>query len=259
MDTLLQTAISAAHTGGAILREQLGRPTRKRDKGDRDFVTEVDLAVQKAITNHIRAQFPEHGFWTEEDDASLPRHHGTTTWVIDPIDGTSNFMRTIPLHCVSVGVLQDGEPVVGVIYEPQRNELFYAASGRGAWRNDERIHTGNNAELGLAMIGLEWSRSRANREATMASFVKLLPHVYSVRSLGSAALALAYVACGRLDMYFNVGLHAWDVVAGAVLLQEAGAAWALPGRANNTIPPGRFPILATNAALHKELLGYFDV
>lgn len=228
LSALLQTAQDAATRAGSLARESWHRPRRVSRKGYRDLVTDTDLASQELISGIIRERFPTHGFLTEENDPTLPAGR-EVTWIIDPVDGTSNFSRGIPNYCISVAAAltpghSPGSVLVGVIYDPERDELFSAAEGRGSYLNGREISVSPTTELGDAVVGVDWSRSRPLRQATLEAIASFAHHVHTLRAIGSAALALAWVAAGRLDLYLNRSLMPWDVASADLLIREAGGA-----------------------------------
>jgi myo-inositol-1(or 4)-monophosphatase len=230
---LKETAELAASAAGELLRQDWHEPRQIRTKGFRDLVTDSDIAVQKTITDIIQARFPEHGFLTEEIDNTLPTD-GDIVWIVDPIDGTSNFSRYIPDVCVSIAAALSTrpvsvtnarlEPVVGVIHDPIRRESFSGAVGQGAWLNGSLLTVSKTTDLAHAILAFDWSRQPEKRQKLMKVLGMISEQVHTVRAFGSAALGLAYVAAGRLDLYFNLGVGAWDVSAALVLIREAGGA-----------------------------------
>lgn len=234
-EELLATAVEAVTVSGELLRQSWNGPRQISHKGHHDWVTQADIASQRAITSLIRKRFPTHGFLTEEDDASLPTE-GPVLWIVDPVDGTSNYSRKIPNFSISVaaasivgeGITADAErgaqyrPVVGVICDPLRNEIFSAAVGHGATLNGEPLHVSATASLGQAILAVDWSRQDQKRQLLLSALGDLVTRFHTVRAMGSAALALAWVGAGRLDIYYNLGVGSWDVAAGQVIIAEAG-------------------------------------
>lgn len=254
MDTiaLLETAEQAARGGGQLLLAKLTQPHQVSRKGLRDWVTEVDIAAQQWMTNFIRQRFPEHGFLTEERDEDLPAG-ANLTWIIDPIDGTSNYSRQQPIFCISIGVAIGPEIVAGVIFDPLRQELFAAAAGRGATLNGRPIQVSPVQEPQEAIISLDWSRQPVARQQTLEMVQAILHTVHTVRGLGSAALALAWLAGGRLDGYFHLTAQAWDLAAGTLLVTEAGGRVSdISGRDWSWLAPQN-GYLASNGHLHSAL------
>lgn len=218
---LLSVAQDAASQAGEILRAEWRDPQRLPDKGFRDWVTETDYRAQRQITRVIGKQFPGHGFLTEEADDTLSST-GPVVWVVDPVDGTSNFSRQQPNFCISLAAVADGAVQVGVIYDPIRQEMFSAAAGRETTLDGQPLQASTVSELANAVIGLDWAHEQRKRQHSLDALAAVAHQVHTIRALGSAALALAWVAAGRLDAYFNVGLKPWDVAAAALLIRQAG-------------------------------------
>jgi myo-inositol-1(or 4)-monophosphatase len=223
MHPMLTIAVKAARRAGAIInRAALDAGsleiTRKRHN---DFVTEVDHAAESAIIEIIRRAYPDHSILAEESGASLAEQE--FTWIIDPLDGTTNFIHGYPQYSVSVAVRQRDTLAHGVIYDPARNELFVASRGRGAFLNDRRIRVTRRAKLDDALIGTGFPfRDMSGLDEYMRMFRAVITRVAGIRRAGSAALDLAYVAAGRFDGFWEIGLSPWDMAAGALLIQEAG-------------------------------------
>ncbi len=224
---LLETARDTAVSTGSLIRQKWNQPREIKSKGFRDVVTDTDMAAQKLITDAIRAQFPAHGFLTEEDDDDLPTD-GPVIWVIDPVDGTTNFSREVPTFCVSIAAVSNtGRVLAGAVYDPMRQELFSAARGQGAWLSDQ---SGQRRPLAVSLVdefsealwALDWSRQQALRQSALAILNVLAPQVNDVRAIGAAALALSWLAAGRIDGYINFQLCPWDLAAASLLIHEAG-------------------------------------
>lgn len=251
--TLLATARAAASAAGRMLREKWLEPRELTQKGFRDWVTDADFAAQKAITDLIQARHPDHGFLTEEDNPELPTT-GPAVWIIDPVDGTSNYSRQQPNFCVSIAAAVDGHLQAGVVYDPLRDEMFSATPGRGATRNGHPIHVSPVDNLAQAIIALDWSHRPDDRQAILDTQNALAHHVRTMRAIGSAALALAWVAAGRCDAYFNRHLQPWDVAAGALLIEEAsGTITGWQGQPW-TYRPDAVAAITSNGHIHQQLL-----
>lgn len=254
---LLEVGVKTAVAAGRLVREKWQQPRELRSKGFRDIVTDADIAAQKVITDGILGRFPDHGFITEEDDSTLPAT-GPIRWVIDPIDGTTNYSRQVPEFSVSIAaVAENQEVLVGVIYDPMRGELFHGVRGQGAWLNEQRIFASQVATLADGLVAFDWSREAGRRQAVLSRLAQISPQVFTLRSIGTAALAQAWIAAGRLDGYFNFSLSAWDVAAGTLLIDEAGGLVS-----DNEGRPLRWwdtsnGILATNGRIHNALLSQF--
>ena len=225
MHPMLNTAVKAARKAGAIInRASLDIDlVRVSVKGRSDFVTEVDKAAEEAIINTLRSAYPEHGILAEESGASDPDGKDEYRWIIDPLDGTTNFIHGFPQYAVSIGLQHRGQLSQAVVYDPTNNELFTASKGRGAFLNDRRIRVSRRTQLGESLIGTGFPfRSLEHLDEYLRMFKRVTEETAGVRRAGSAALDLAYVAAGRLDGFWERGLSAWDMAAGALLIVEAG-------------------------------------
>jgi len=223
MHPILNIAVRAARRAGSIInRAALDsgglRVTSKRAK---DFVTQVDHAAEEAIIDIVRKAYPEHGFLAEESGAA--KVDAEVVWIIDPLDGTTNFIHGFPQYCVSIGVQSRGAMAHAVVYDPGRNELFTASKGRGAFLNDRRIRVTALARFADALVGTGFPFKEVTRlELYTRQLQTMMKTCAGVRRAGAAALDLAYVACGRLDAFWELGLSPWDMAAGALLVREAG-------------------------------------
>jgi len=257
----LSVAEDAALAAGKLARDKFGQPLQVSNKGFRDYVTDVDLAAQNKIVSIIQTAFPDHGFLTEEEDSSLPVD-GPVIWIIDPIDGTTNYSRNIPVFCVSIAAVLNRPPLVeekvlaGVIYDPMRDELFSAARGGESNLNGRPIHASEIDSLDLALVTLDWDRSNHLRQAALDTIGRLVNDVNGLRSLSSAALALAWVAAGRLDGYINFKLMPWDVAAVSLIIAQAGGRLSDLKERPLSFTEENTACLASNGRLHEVLLDY---
>ncbi|WP_413171812.1 inositol monophosphatase family protein [Anabaena azotica] len=253
LQIFLDIATEAALAAGVILQDYLGKVedaiTEKGRPGD--LVTAADKASEKVILEILQRHFPQHSILAEES-GKLGDQTNEYLWAIDPLDGTTNYAHQYPCFAVSIGLLIQGIPKVGVIYEPFHNELFRAAAGLGATRNRRPIKVSRNAELSRSLLttGFAYDR-RETTDNNYAEFCHLTHLTQGVRRGGSASLDLAYVACGRVDGYWERGIAPWDVAAGIILVQEAGGLVTAYDGTTLNIESGR--ILATNAYIHNEL------
>jgi len=214
------TAMAAAMAGGrAALRIRLS-PLTRTIKAPRDIVTGGDLAAQEAILTEIRGAFPSHGILSEE--ASAENGRPPFCWVVDPIDGTTNYYRGLPFYSISVALACEDELLVGAVYDPSRNEMFSGLHGGGAFLNGEAIHAAETEALGDCVFSLGLPYDVGDTCRMLDAGRQVIPLCACNRTLGSAALALSYIACGRLDAYLHPYLHPWDAAAGALILREAG-------------------------------------
>lgn len=216
----LAAAESAARAGGAVLQEWAGKFTVS-EKGPADLVTEADVASQTAIHQVLSARFPGHGFLGEEGLKS-GGDDGQFRWIIDPLDGTSNYVHRFPYYAVSIGLEHRGTLEVGVIYDPTRDELFAAQRGRGASVNGTPLKVSRFARLNQAMVIASFPPGVTADSLPIRRFLTVLPHAQTIHRSGSSALNLAYVAAGRLDGYWSTSLKPWDMAAGALIVAEAG-------------------------------------
>jgi myo-inositol-1(or 4)-monophosphatase len=222
---MLNTAVKAARKAGAIInRASLDLDlVHVSTKGRSDFVTEVDRAAEEAIIDTLRTAYPQHAVLAEESGPSHPDAGAEYTWIIDPLDGTTNFIHGFPQYAISIALQHKGLLTQAVVYDPNRNELFTASKGRGAFLNDRRIRVSRRTQLRECLIGTGFPfRSLEHIEPYLRIFRRVTEETAGIRRPGAAALDLAYVACGRLDAFWEFGLSPWDMAAGALLIQEAG-------------------------------------
>jgi myo-inositol-1(or 4)-monophosphatase len=227
-----------------------------REKGPADLVTEADLAAQQVIQDKLLSAFPRHGFLGEED-ADIPSRENDLRWIVDPIDGTTNYVHAAPGYCVSIALVQAGEPIVGVVFDPVAQQCFTAARGEGAFLNGRRLQVSSVRRASDALVAGSFSArvDRSSRE--LAEFVEMVTATQSVRRMGSAALNLCSVAAGWFDGYWSSSTKAWDVAAGWLLVTEAGGLVThldgSPRRFDGPRHHAHF-LAAANAELHAELL-----
>lgn len=245
--------MEAAIAAGAIQRKYFRSEFSIKKKGTIDLVTEADVAVERDIRDRLARYFPSHVVLGEEEAQSAPTESSGFRWIVDPIDGTTNFAHGLALFCVSIALEIEGRVDVGVIYDPMADELFTAERGEGARLNGKRIHVTSQASLidALMVTGFPYTASEARREQ-LAAFAEFLAGSQAVRRLGSAALDLASVAAGRFEGFWEQGLHPWDVAAGALLVEEAGGMLSdFSGAAFDVF--GK-EIVATNGAIHPTVV-----
>ena len=216
----LQVAQAVALMAGAMLGERFHGLKRVSFKGRRDIVTDVDKEVEAAIFAELRQEFPDMALLGEESGGV--RADSGYVWIVDPLDGTRNYASGIPFFSVVVGLALDGEPLVGVNYDPMRQEMFHAAMGRGAFLNDAPVHVSGKARVEDCILGTDLSYSDEGALNSMKVILAAWPGMQAARIMGSAALGLSYAAAGRTDLYFHHQLEPWDQVAGLLLVEEAG-------------------------------------
>ena len=222
MSDPLAVCESAARAGGRVLQDWIGR-FAVASKGPRDYVTEADVAAQTEVRRIVLEAFPDHGFVGEE---SIPG--GPTVakdghrWIVDPLDGTTNYVRGIPAYCTSVALARGNEILVGAIYDPARDECFTARAGGGAWLNGTPIEAAGTVDLHEAVVAVSFPAQVDQSSPAVRDFLAVLPEALAIRRSGSTAINLAYIACGRFDGFWVRRIHSWDVAAGLLLVAEAG-------------------------------------
>jgi len=223
MHPMLNIAVKAARRAGSIInRAALEGGFEVRAKNRNDYVTQVDRAAEQAIVDVLRRAYPDHAVLAEESGASAGAR-ADYRWIIDPLDGTTNFIHGFPQYCVSIALEHKGVLSQAVVYDPAKNELFTASRGRGAFLDDRRIRVSKCAQLRDALVGTGFPFKELGQiERYLRQLSTLMRESSGVRRAGAAALDLAYVAAGRLDAFWEMGLSPWDMAAGALLIQEAG-------------------------------------
>jgi myo-inositol-1(or 4)-monophosphatase len=226
MHPMLNTAVKAARRGAAIINRasfDLDR-VKVTEKNPNDFVTEVDQAAEQAIIEVLKTAYPDHAILAEESGASANLHDDNeNVWIIDPLDGTTNFIHGFPQYCVSIALQQRGQITQAVVYDPTRNDLFTATKGAGAYLNEKRIRVTKRDKINDALIGTGFPfRPTDDIDQYLKMFKIMSQSCAGLRRPGSAALDLAYVAAGRLDGFFEKGLKPWDLAAGSLLITESG-------------------------------------
>ena len=249
----LATAVEAVTRAGELQIASFGSHLRIEKKGTIDLVTEIDVAVERMFRALIAERFPDHDVLAEEmgQTSTGARHR----WVFDPLDGTTNYAHGIPIFCSTVALEIDGVPTVAAVYDPTRRELFTAERGVGAWLNEQPLHVSNARTLidSVLVTGFPYDiREPARMREIMTLFTGFLGHARAIRRLGSAAIDLCWVAAGRMDGFWEQALQSWDVMGGALIVQEAG------GRVTNLDgspwDAHRGNVLASNGHVHDEML-----
>lgn len=219
---MLDFARDVASRAGRLLREGLDRPHEVRYKGAIDLVTEMDVAAEQLILGAIRERYPDHAILAEESGASEASHSSGYKWVVDPLDGTTNYAHGLPIYCVSIGVELDGKPILGVIYAPSLDEMYCAERGGGATRNGQPIHVSTTDDLEKSLLVTGFPPTVRSHGTNVEHFASFVTQARAVRRLGSAAIDMAWTACGRFDGFWEPRLSPWDMCAGCVIVEEAG-------------------------------------
>jgi myo-inositol-1(or 4)-monophosphatase len=240
------TAAEATRAAARVALDRFDKPLAITAKGFRDIVTEADFAAQDAAVAAIRWRFPDAAILGEENLA--PPDDADTVWVIDPIDGTTNYARSIPFFCVAIGMVRHGRPIAGAVYDPLRDHLFTAERSRGAFLNGRPIHVSAVSDVSDAILALDWGAQPEVRRRSVALLERISAECRTLRAVGSAALAMCYLAAGWIDLYFNLALKPWDGAATQVIIEEAGGRITNPlGQAWDYTQPAA---LASNGLLH---------
>ena len=246
----LEIAIAAAEAAGEVLRNGFGQHQEIKFKGEVDLVTKADENAEQAIMRVLQKTFPNYGMLAEEGGEL--RGEGNVRWIVDPLDGTTNFAHGLPLFCTSIALERDGEVVLGVVYDPMANETYTAERGGGATLNGEPIVVSDTDDPIRALLATGFPYDRDEVPAALELFGRFAVHTQGMRRLGSAALDLCYVAAGRLDGYYERGVKAWDIAAGTLLLREAGGKAANYSGHELDLAIGE--VVASNGLLHPALL-----
>ncbi|MFZ5776309.1 MAG: inositol monophosphatase family protein [Thermodesulfobacteriota bacterium] len=250
----LRLAAHAALAGGAVLRLLYGQPHQITHKGAIDLVTEADVASEQAVLEVLRQGPAGTAILAEESSASFSGPPSGPVWIIDPLDGTTNFAHGFPFFCVSVALARGDQCQVGVIYAPMQDELFCACRGAGAWLNGQPIRVSGVATLEQSLLATGFPYAIAEEvEGVVAALRCFLTTAQGIRRAGAAALDLAYLACGRVDGFWEINLKPWDTAAGQVLVEEAGG--RLSGMHGGDYTPFLPELVASNGLLHREMVG----
>jgi myo-inositol-1(or 4)-monophosphatase len=252
----LAAAQEAARRAADVLA-QWRQKFQVKQKGRFDLVTDADVASQRAIHSYLAERFPGHAFLGEEEGAGKyrPGPDAPPTWIVDPIDGTTNYVHGFPFYCISIGLQVAGALVVGVVHDPSHREVFSAAQGQGAWLNDRRLQTSTVATLEEALLATGFPPDLRGNERTLDWWRHLSLTTQSLRRTGSTALNLAYVAAGRFDGYWAFDNHVWDVAGATVVLREAGG--QISNVDGSPYDPYTPDALAANGPLHPVLVEVF--
>lgn len=251
----LKVAIAAARLGGDVLLRFLHHALEIQEKGKNDLVTNADIESERVITEYIAQQFPEHQFLAEEGHAEVDQQsRAEHLWIIDPLDGTTNFAHGIPHFAVSIAYYRDGQPECGVVFNPVRDEMFIAAKGAGAYFQNQQISVGKQTALSDVLIGVGFYYDRGEMmKATLATIEALFEsQIRGIRRFGTAALDLCQVALGNYGAFFEYQLSPWDFAAGRLIVEEAGG--KVTTASGTELPIQKSTLLASNDHLHNDLL-----
>ena len=246
----VEVATQAILEAGEIAVAHFQMQKQVSQKGRGNVVTDVDLLAERKVLEHLQREYPTYGILSEESHASVGNFE--FTWIIDPLDGTRNYASNLPHFSVAIALAHGDEVVLGLIYDPLRRELFRAEKGEGAYLNDRPISVSNKTSVQASVLGLDMGYDDEKGKRALQLLLDLWPGMQTVRIMGSAALGLAYAACGRLDLYFHHFLFPWDLAAGVVLVREAGG--IVTERDGGAISVYSKGAIAANSAVHADFL-----
>lgn len=253
MPSYLETAIDIARESGALLSTYFEKRVAFELKGDFDLVTEADRASERLVVERLRSHFPSHSIVAEEGGG----HKGSSgyCWYVDPVDGTTNFAHGFPIWNVTMGLEHEGEMLVGVTFDPNRQEMFTAERGAGSYMNNRRIRVSSVKRLADSLVSTGFPSRKRHLNVNIHFYHQMAMATHGVRRGGSAAIDLAWTACGRLDAFWEFGLNPWDMAAGVLLVTEAGGRCSdMKGGAHTLRSPH---LLVDNGAIHEETLELF--
>ncbi len=249
----------AVRLSGRLLLERLGKVS-VREKGPADLVTEADFAAQELVRQTVLEAFPDHIVIGEEDPAALSKagrpaagENPPYRWIVDPLDGTTNYVHQVPHFSVSLALEHDGQILVGAVHDPSADECFTAVAGEGAWLNGRRIRTSRVTDLANALCAIGFPAATRRDSPELLLFLEGLDGIQSFRRTGSASLNLCYVACGRYDVAWSFSTKIWDIAAGTLLIREAGGLVTSPDGGELILEKGRF-LAAANERLHRQVV-----
>lgn len=255
MPSHLDAAIEISLAAGNLLRYHYERRIGFELKAEFDLVTEADRASEKLVVERLRRYFPSHSIQAEEGGGGESASGSEYRWYVDPLDGTTNFAHGYPAWSVTMALEKAGELIVGVVFDPNRNELFACEKGAGAFLNGKRIQVSRVAKLANSLSCTGFPNSNRRSNPNIHFFYQLAMETHGVRRGGSAAIDLSYTACGRLDAFWEIGLSPWDLAAGKLLVAEAGGmVTTMRGHKHSVTSPD---VMADNGLLHEELLARF--
>jgi myo-inositol-1(or 4)-monophosphatase len=254
MASFLETSVEIAREAGALVAQHFARHIPYELKGESDLVTAADRASERLVVERLRAHFPTHAIVAEEGGSV----EGTSEyrWYVDPLDGTTNFAHGLPHYNVTLGLERAGEMIAGVIYDPARNEMFAAERGGGAFLNNHRIHASGARRVTESLLSTGFPNRNRPANINVHFYYQLSLASHGIRRAGSAALDAAWVACGRLEAYWEFGLKPWDMAAGVIMVQEAGG--RVSDMHGGPVKIGGAHVVMDNGHIHDELLGWFS-
>ena len=248
--TALDVAIHAAHEAGHVLLANFNAEKNVQHKGKGNLVTQVDLLAEKIVMEALKKEYPDHKILSEETNSTT--NTSGYTWIVDPLDGTNNYVYNIPFFCTNIALAHDQDILIGVTYAPMTRELFRAEKGKGAYLNDICIHISNVSSLEAAMVGFDLGYNNKQAKEMLGLTTRLREKVHCMRMIGSSSLGLAYVAAGRISLYYHRFVYPWDIAPGLLLVQEANGIttdWESYAATINSTQ-----VIASNPKLHSTFI-----
>ncbi len=246
----LEVAAEAARKAGVILKTHFRQDRQVKFKGRANVVTDVDLQSEKALKSFLQTEFPGHNILSEESKPITG--DSSYKWILDPLDGTNNYSFGIPFFAVVIALTKGKEVLLGIVYDPLRDELFSAQKGKGAVLNNSTIHVTRKRTVKESLIGLDLGYVDEKGKKSLEFITSLWPNMYAYRIMGSAALGMAYTACGRLDLYFHLLLYPWELACGSLLVTEAGG--VVTDLQGNPLKTWENSAIASNKSIHADFL-----
>ncbi len=253
MASFLETSVEIAREAGALVAQHFARHVPYELKGESDLVTAADRASERLVVERLRTHYSTHAIVAEEGGGV----EGTSEyrWYVDPLDGTTNFAHSYPHYNVTLGLERAGEMIAGVIYDPSRDEMFAAERGGGAFLNNHRIHASAVQRVADSLLSTGFPSRKRHENVNVHFYYQMALASHGIRRAGSAALDAAWVACGRLEAYWEFGLNPWDMAAGVIIVQEAGG--RVSDMRGGPVKIGGVHVLMDNGLIHAEMLGWF--
>jgi len=246
----LEVATEAARKAGEILKTHFREKTQVKYKGRANIVTDVDLQSEKSLKSILQAEYPDHSILSEESQAIAG--NSSYKWILDPLDGTNNYSFGIPFFCIVIALVKGKEVLLGIVYDPLRDEMFLTQKGKGAVLNNSPIHVTAKKIVRDSLIGLDLGYVDENGKKSLEFITRLWPALYAYRIMGSAALGMAYTACGRLDLYFHLFLYPWELACGSLLVTEAGG--LVTDLEGTPLRTWEGSVIASNKSVHTDFL-----
>ncbi len=246
----IEVASGAARKAGEILKAHFREGSRIQYKGRANIVTDVDLLSEKSLKSSLQAEYPDHSILSEESKPVIG--NSSYKWILDPLDGTNNYSFGIPFFSIVIALTRGKEVLLGIVYDPLRDEMFSARKGKGAALNNSPIHVTTKVTVKDSLIGLDLGYVDENGKKSLEFITSLWPQMYAYRVMGSAALGMAYTACGRLDLYFHLLLYPWELACGSLLVTEAGG--LVTNLQGKSLQTWENSVIASNKAVHADFL-----